>query len=184
MEQNRIPNAAQPQRHGQPQQGVAEHPAQQRPMAQRPAQQRQAAQNPAQQPMASAQRPAQQRPAAQNPAQQRPAAQNPAQQPQQGAEKQLIVRMFQPDMQLLKITAKQISATANIKLGLYGQSGEVLVVIAARAHTTMAATELTENAAGQFEAAMGDSVYGRGNAPIGAVLAGEMEQDETTLAAA
>ncbi|MEG0769698.1 MAG: hypothetical protein RSG59_07210 [Ruthenibacterium sp.] len=162
MEQNRIPNAAQPQR-----------TAPQRPAAPQPAQGQSA---PAQRPM---QQPAQGQ-AAQRPMQQRPAAQ----QPQQGVEKQLIVRMFQPDMQLLKVTAKQISATASIKLGLYGQSGEVLVVIAARARTAMAATELTENAAGQFEAAMGDSVYGRGKAPIGAVVVAEMEQDETTLVAA
>ena len=42
-------------------------------------------------------------------------------------EKQLIVRMYEPDMAILKETAKKISQMERVKLNLYGQCGEVRV---------------------------------------------------------
>lgn len=173
MDQNQMNRAAQPQRQAMP--GM-------------PRPQQQAA--PQQRAMPGMPRPAQGMAPQQRPApgmQQRPASGIPQQGvagvPQEGVEKQLIVRMFLPDMPLLKATAKQLSAMPSVKLGMYGQSGEVLVVISARARTPAAATELTENAAAQLEAAMGDSVYARGKAPLAAVAVGEMQQDEATLCA-
>ena len=43
-------------------------------------------------------------------------------------EKQIIVRMFEPDMNVLKQAARQISAMPDTALNLYGQGGEVLLV--------------------------------------------------------
>ncbi|MEG1639968.1 MAG: hypothetical protein RR284_03480 [Ruthenibacterium sp.] len=100
-------------------------------------------------------------------------------------EKQVIVRFFQPDMQLLKTTAKHLAATMpDAKLGLYGQAGEVLVVITAHAYAPAAATELTESAAEQFEQAAGAAAYGRGKGSLAYVTAGEMIESETVVAAA
>ncbi len=100
-------------------------------------------------------------------------------------EKQLIVRCFLPDMQTLKATAKQISQTTpDIKLGLYGQAGEVLVVVNARAYAQAAATELTESAVEQFEQSLGAAVYGRGKGSLAYVTAGELIENEAVLTAA
>lgn len=100
-------------------------------------------------------------------------------------EKQLIVRCFLPDMQRLKATAKQLSQTTpDIKLGLYGQAGEVLVVVNARAYAQAAATELTQNAADQFEETLGAAVYGRGKGGLAYVTAGELIENEAVLTAA
>ena len=44
-------------------------------------------------------------------------------------EKQIIVRMFEPDMNVLKQAARQISAMPDTALNLYGQGGEVLLTI-------------------------------------------------------
>ncbi|MEG1153183.1 MAG: hypothetical protein RSD61_01500, partial [Ruthenibacterium sp.] len=100
-------------------------------------------------------------------------------------EKQVIVRFFQPDMQVLKATAKHLStAMPDAKLGLYGQAGEVLVVITAHAYAPAAATELTESAADQFEQAAGACAYGRGKGGLAYVTAGEMIESEAVVAAA
>lgn len=167
------------------QQAQGQRPVQQ---AQRPVQQAQG-QRPVQQ--AQGQRPVQQaqgqRPVQQAQGQrpvQQAQGQRPVQQPQGGVEKQEIVRMYQPDMQVLKATARQLSAMPNVKFGMYGQAGEVLVVAAARAQGMAAATELTENAAEQLEAAMGDSVYGRGKRSLAQVVVDEMLQDEALMIAA
>ena len=103
---------------------------------------------------------------------------------QKSVQKQVIIRMFQPDMNRLKATAKQLSATPGIKLGLYGQSGEVLVVVTAQAIAAAAATELTERAAAHFEQAMGDCVYARGKESLAHTVAAEMIEDESTVTAA
>ncbi len=119
-------------------------------------------------------------------AQQAPVQQN-AQQP--GAPKlsdgpgvQVVIRMFQPDMSVLKNTARQLSELPHIKLNLYGQGGEVLVVIAAQGRTAPA-TELAENAAAQMEAAMGDSVYARGKKSLAAHVADIMKSKELNMIA-
>ena len=65
-------------------------------------------------------------------------------------EKQLVVRTFEPDMNALKQTAKQLAHMQDTSLNLYGQAGEVLIVVTARAYAQAAATELTENVAEQF----------------------------------
>ena len=59
-------------------------------------------------------------------------------------EKPLIVRTFEPDMAVLKQVAKQMNGMQDVALNLFGQAGEVLIVITARAHAPAAATELTE----------------------------------------
>ena len=55
-------------------------------------------------------------------------------------EKQLIVRTFEPDMAVLKQVAKQMSGMQDVALNLFGQAGEVLIVITARAHAPAAAS--------------------------------------------
>lgn len=100
-------------------------------------------------------------------------------------EKQVIVRFFQPDMQVLKATAKHLAGSMpDAKLGLYGQAGEVLVVITAHAYAPAAATELTESAAEQFEQAAGATAYGRGKGSLAYVTAGAMIESEAVVAAA
>ncbi len=103
---------------------------------------------------------------------------------EKNVEKQLIIRCFLPDMQKLKATAKQLALTPDIKLSLYGQAGEVLVVANACAYAAAAATELTENAAQQFEDALGEAVYGRGKGSLAYVTAGELIENECVIAAA
>lgn len=98
-------------------------------------------------------------------------------------EKQLIVRMYEPDMALLKETAKQISQMENVKLNLYGQCGEVLVVVTVHAIAEAAAVELSEAVAERFEQALGDTVYGRGKGSLAYFAAGELIEHECLLAA-
>ena len=74
---------------------------------------------------------------------------------EKNVEKQLVVRTFEPDMNALKQTAKQLAHMQDTSLNLYGQAGEVLIVVTARAYAQAAATELTENVAEQFELALG-----------------------------
>ena len=81
---------------------------------------------------------------------------------EKNVEKQLVVRTFEPDMNALKQTAKQLAHMQDTSLNLYGQAGEVLIVVTARAYAQAAATELTENVAEQFELALGPAAYGRG----------------------
>ena len=98
-------------------------------------------------------------------------------------EKQLIVRTFEPDMAVLKQVAKQMSGMQDVALNLFGQAGEVLIVITARAHAPAAATELTERIAERFEMALGDSAYGRGKGSVAYFAAGELMQAEALVAA-
>ncbi len=102
--------------------------------------------------------------------------------PAEGPGVQVVLRMFQPDMNLLKATAKQLSELPHIKLNLYGQGGEILVVIAAQGRTAPA-TELAENAAAQMEAAMGDVVYTRGKTPLAEYVCALMNKHELNLTA-
>lgn len=99
-------------------------------------------------------------------------------------EKQLIVRAYEPDMNAVKQTARQLANMQDVSLNLYGQAGEVLIVISARAFAAAAATELTENVAEQFELALGDAAYGRGKSNLAHFAAGELIQSESVLAAA
>ena len=62
-------------------------------------------------------------------------------------EKQIIVRMFEPDMNVLKQAARQISAMPDTALNLYGQGGEVLLVAKVRAIAEATATQMAENIA-------------------------------------
>ena len=102
---------------------------------------------------------------------------------EKNVEKQLVVRTFEPDMNALKQTAKQLAHMQDTSLNLYGQAGEVLIVVTARAYAQAAATELTENVAEQFELALGPAAYGRGKGSL-AYFTGELIQSESTLAAA
>ena len=85
---------------------------------------------------------------------------------EKNVEKQLVVRTFEPDMNALKQTAKQLAHMQDTSLNLYGQAGEVLIVVTARAYAQAAATELTENVAEQFELALGPAAYGRGKGSL------------------
>ncbi len=98
-------------------------------------------------------------------------------------EKQLIVRTFEPDMAVLKQVAKQMNGMQDVALNLFGQAGEVLIVITARAHAPAAATELTERIAERFEMALGDAAYGRGKGSVAYFAAGELMQAEALVAA-
>ncbi len=102
--------------------------------------------------------------------------------PADGPGVQIILRMFQPDMNLLKVTARQLAELPHIKLNLYGQGGEVLVVITAEGRTAPA-TELCENAASQMEAAMGDVVYSRGKTSLANYVAKLLNKNEFNLMA-
>lgn len=102
---------------------------------------------------------------------------------EKNVEKQLIVRTFEPDMGQLKALAKQNVSMPNVTLNLYGQAGEVLIVITARAIAPAAATELTETLADRFEQVLGDSVYGRGKGSLAYFTAGEMIENETSVVA-
>ncbi len=103
---------------------------------------------------------------------------------EKNVEKQLIVRMFEPDMAALKQTAKQISAMQDVQLNLYGQAGEVLVVVTVHAIAAAAATEMSERIASLFEDALGASVYGRGKGSLAYFTAGELIENEALIAAA
>ena len=98
-------------------------------------------------------------------------------------EKQLIVRTFEPDMAVLKQVAQQMNGMQDVALNLFGQAGEVLIVITARAHAPAAATELTERIAERFEMALGDAAYGRGKGSVAYFAAGELMQAEALVAA-
>ena len=103
---------------------------------------------------------------------------------EKNVEKQLVVRTFEPDMNALKQTAKQLAHMQDTSLNLYGQAGEVLIVVTARAYAQAAATELTENVAEQFELALAPAAYGRGKGSLAYFTAGELIQSESTIAAA
>ena len=103
---------------------------------------------------------------------------------EKNVEKQLVVRTFEPDMNALKQTAKQLAHMQDTSLNLYGQAGEVLIVVTARAYAQAAATELTENVAEQFELALGPAAYGRGKGSLAYFTAGELIQSESTISAA
>ena len=87
-------------------------------------------------------------------------------------------------MNALKQTAKQLAHMQDTSLNLYGQAGEVLIVVTARAYAQAAATELTENVAEQFELALGPAAYGRGKGSLAYFTAGRLIQSESTIAAA
>lgn len=99
-------------------------------------------------------------------------------------EKQMIIRAFEPDLDQLKQTARQLAHMQDVSLNLYGQAGEVLIVVTARAFAQAAATELTESVAEQFELSLGESVYGRGKGSLAYFTAGELIEHEANIAAA
>ena len=99
-------------------------------------------------------------------------------------QKQVIVRMYQPDMEILKAAVKQCKLQRDVQFKLYGQAGEVLIVIRAQAYAQAAATELSEIAAEQIEQAVGASAYARGKGSLAYVTAGELIENECILAAA
>ena len=102
---------------------------------------------------------------------------------EKNVEKQLIVRTFEPDMGALKAAARQLRGVSDLGLNLYGQAGEVLVVITARSHAAAAATELTERVAQQLETALGEAAYGRGKGSLAYFTAGELIENEALIAA-
>ena len=71
--------------------------------------------------------------------------------------KQLIVRTFEPDMACSSRWQKQMNGMQDVALNLFGQAGEVLIVITARAHAPAAATELTGAHCRAFEMVLGDA---------------------------
>lgn len=101
-----------------------------------------------------------------------------------GVQRQLVLRMFLPNMETLKATAREVSAMPGVKLGLYGQAGEVLVAVTVTTATAAAATQLAESAAARFEEAMGDCVYARGRESLAHTVAEELVTDDASLAAA
>jgi nicotinamide mononucleotide (NMN) deamidase PncC len=103
---------------------------------------------------------------------------------EKNVEKQLILRAYEPDMNVLKATAKQLVGMQDVSLNLYGQAKEVLLVITAHSYAPAAATELTEMVAEQFENALGAAAYGRGKGSLAYFTAGELLETEATVAAA
>ncbi len=103
---------------------------------------------------------------------------------EKNVEKQLILRTFEPNMNALKQTGRQLAHMQDVSLNLYGQAGEVLIVITARAFAQAAATELTESVAEQFELSLGNAAYGRGKGNLAHFAAGELIQSESVVAAA
>lgn len=103
---------------------------------------------------------------------------------EKNVEKQMIIRTFEPNLDELKKTARQLAHMQDISLNLYGGAGEVLVVVTARAFAQAAATELTESVAEQFELSLGASVYGRGKGSLAYFTAGELIEHEANIAAA
>ena len=70
---------------------------------------------------------------------------------EKNVEKQLVVRTFEPDMNALKQTAKQLAHMQDTSLNLYGQAGEVLIVVTARAYAQAAATEAFSGSQDEIE---------------------------------
>ena len=103
---------------------------------------------------------------------------------EKNVEKQMIIRAFEPNLDQLKQTARQLAHMQDVSLNLYGQAGEVLIVVTARAFAQAAATELTESVAEQFELSLGESVYGRGKGSLAYITAGELIEHEANIAAA
>ena len=103
---------------------------------------------------------------------------------EKNVEKQMIIRTFEPNLDQLKQTARQLAHMQDVSLNLYGQAGEVLIVVTARAFAQAAATELTESVAEQFELSLGDTVYGRGKGSLAYFTAGELIEHEANIAAA
>lgn len=103
---------------------------------------------------------------------------------EKNVEKQMIIRTFEPNLDKLKQTARQLAHMQDVSLNLYGQAGEVLIVVTARAFAQAAATELTESVAEQFELSLGETVYGRGKGSLAYFTAGELIEHEANIAAA
>lgn len=103
---------------------------------------------------------------------------------QKNVKKEVIVRTFEPNMQALKATARSLSSRPDVSIRLFGQAGEVLIVLTALAYASAAATELTEGSAEVFERALGDACYGRGKGSLAYASAGEMVEHESIIAAA
>ena len=103
---------------------------------------------------------------------------------EKNVEKQMIIRTFEPNLDQLKQTARQLAHMQDVSLNLYGQAGEVLIVVTARAFAQAAATELTESVAEQFELSLGETVYGRGKGSLAYFAAGELIEHEANIAAA
>ena len=103
---------------------------------------------------------------------------------EKNVEKQMIIRTFEPNLDTLKQTARQLAHMQDVSLNLYGQAGEVLIVVTARAFAQAAATELTESVAEQFELSLGETVYGRGKGSLAYFTAGELIEHEANIAAA
>ena len=103
---------------------------------------------------------------------------------EKNVEKQMIIRTFEPNLDQLKQTARQLAHMQDVSLNLYGQAGEVLIVVTARAFAQAAATELTESVAEQFELSLGETVYGRGKGSLAYFTAGELIEHEANIAAA
>lgn len=102
---------------------------------------------------------------------------------EKNVEKQLILRTFEPDMAALKAAARQLRGMRDLGMNLYGQAGEVLIVLTARSHATAAATELTERVAQQLEQALGDAAYGRGKGSLAYFVSGDLLDNEALIAA-
>lgn len=103
---------------------------------------------------------------------------------EKNVEKQMIIRAFEPNLDTLKQTARQLAHMQDVSLNLYGQAGEVLIVVTARAFAQAAAVELTESVAEQFELSLGEAVYGRGKGSLAYFTAGELIEHEANIAAA
>lgn len=103
---------------------------------------------------------------------------------QKTVQQQVIVRLFQPDMPTLKSVAKQVSEKPGLKLALYGQAGEALVVIAAQTAGQAAGTELLDRASSFVERKMGECAYGRGKESMAHHVAKTMIEEECTVIAA
>ena len=103
---------------------------------------------------------------------------------EKNVEKQMIIRTFEPNLDELKKTARQLAHMQDVSLNLYGQAEEVLIVVTARAFAQAAATELTESVAEQFELSLGAAVYGRGKGSLAYFTAGELIEHEANIAAA
>ncbi len=69
---------------------------------------------------------------------------------EKNVEKQMIIRTFEPNLDQLKQTARQLAHMQDVSLNLYGQASEVLIVVTARAFAQAAATELTESVVFDF----------------------------------
>lgn len=102
---------------------------------------------------------------------------------ERNVEKQLIIRTFEPDMALLKRTAKQVANMKHVTLNLYGQMGEVLIVVTVRAIAQAAATEITQQVLQYFEQVLADQIYDVGKEGLGHFAAQVLAEHECLLAA-